>query len=103
HRRHTRFSRDWSSDVCSSDLIFLALVVMNAHHMVVFMGLFLFFLGFTTITQEFQDEVQVKSSLMVGFFLGGLIVLGSLQKWWLRSEERRVGDKSRGRLRAPAA
>src|SRR5690606_40302858 len=22
-RRHTRFSRDWSSDVCSSDLIFL--------------------------------------------------------------------------------
>src|SRR5690606_40947218 len=24
-RRHTRFSRDWSPDVCSSDLIFLAL------------------------------------------------------------------------------
>src|SRR5690606_41029092 len=23
-RRHTRFSRDWSSDVCSSDLTFLA-------------------------------------------------------------------------------
>src|SRR5690606_40576949 len=22
-RRHTRFSRDWSSDVCSSDLIFM--------------------------------------------------------------------------------
>src|SRR5690606_39457636 len=22
-RRHTRFSRDWSSDVCSSDLLFL--------------------------------------------------------------------------------
>src|SRR5690606_39490633 len=22
-RRHTRFSRDWSSDVCSSDLIYL--------------------------------------------------------------------------------
>src|SRR5690606_40417098 len=28
-RRHTRFSRDWSSDVCSSDLLFalLAMVV----------------------------------------------------------------------------
>src|SRR5690606_40954336 len=24
-RRHTRFSRDWSSDVCSSDLSFLKL------------------------------------------------------------------------------
>src|SRR5690606_40381450 len=23
-RRHTRFSRDWSSDVCSSDLVYLA-------------------------------------------------------------------------------
>src|SRR5690606_39900159 len=22
-RRHTRFSRDWSSDVCSSDLVYL--------------------------------------------------------------------------------
>src|SRR5690606_7274726 len=25
-RRHTRFSRDWSSDVCSSDLFFLSIV-----------------------------------------------------------------------------
>src|SRR5690606_40607243 len=23
-RRHTRFSRDWSSDVCSSDLLYVA-------------------------------------------------------------------------------
>lgn len=70
--------------VTFTHVIFLALVVLTAHHMVVFMGLFLFFLGFTTITKEFQDEVQVKSSLMVGFFLGGLIVLGSEQKWWLQ-------------------
>ncbi len=65
-------------------VVFLALVVLSAHHMVVFMGLFLFFLGFTTVTSEFQDEVQVKASLMVGFFLAGLIVLGSEQKWWLQ-------------------
>ncbi len=65
-------------------VLFLAMVVLTAHHMVVFMGLFLFFMGFTTITQEFQDEVQVKSSMMVGFFLAGLIVLGTPQKWWLQ-------------------
>lgn len=70
--------------VTFTHVIFLALVVLTAHHMVVFMGLFLFFLGFTVVTQEFQDEVQVKSSLMVGFFLAGLIVLGSEQKWWLQ-------------------
>jgi hypothetical protein len=65
-------------------IIFLALVVLTAHHMVVFFGLFLLFLGFTTVTKEFQDEVQVKSSLMVGFFLAGLIILGTPQKWWLQ-------------------
>lgn len=65
-------------------IIFLALVVLTAHHMVIFMALFLFFLGFTIVTKEFQDEVQVKSSLMVGFFLAGLIVLGTPQKWWLQ-------------------
>jgi Na+/H+ antiporter NhaD/arsenite permease-like protein len=65
-------------------VVFLALVVLTAHHMVVFFGLFLLFLGFTKVTEEFQDEVQVKSSLMVGFFLAGLIVLGTPQKWWLQ-------------------
>jgi hypothetical protein len=65
-------------------IVFLALVVVSAHHMVVFLGLFLFFLGFTIVTKEYQDEVQVKASLMVGFFLGGLIVLGTPQKWWLQ-------------------
>ena len=70
--------------VTLTHLVFLALVVLTAHHMVVFLGLFLFFLGFTICTQEFQDEIQIKSSLMVGFFLAGLIVLGSEQKWWLQ-------------------
>src|SRR5690606_39969534 len=29
-RRHTRFSRDWSSDVCSSDLAAIALLLATA-------------------------------------------------------------------------
>src|SRR5690606_39369401 len=28
-RRHTRFSRDWSSDVCSSDLFFIPMMIAN--------------------------------------------------------------------------
>lgn len=75
-------------------LIFLGLVVVNAHHMVVFLGLFLFFLGFTVVTQEFQDEVNVKSSLMVGFFLAGLIVLGTPQKWWLQTLITSLSDQA---------
>ena len=73
-------------------VIFLGVVVISAHHMVVFLGLFLFFLGFTKITEEFQDEVKVKEALMVGFFLGGLIILGTPQKWWLQPLISTLGD-----------
>lgn len=65
-------------------ILFLVMVVYTAHHMVVFLGLFLFFLGFATVTQEYQDEIKLKESLLVGFFLGGLVTLGALQKWWLQ-------------------
>lgn len=70
--------------VTAFHVLFLALVVMTAHHAVFFMGLFLFFLGFTSVTQEFQDPVKLKESLLVGFFLAGLVTLGSVQKWWLQ-------------------
>lgn len=66
-------------------VVFLAMVVLTAHHMVFFLGLFLFFMGFMKVTNEYQDErVKIQESLMVGFFLAGLIVLGSLQQWWLQ-------------------
>lgn len=73
-------------------ILFLAAVVATAHHMVFFMGLFLFFLGFVTVTKEFQEEVKLKESLMVAFFLGGLIVLGSMQAWWLKEMFYYLGD-----------
>ena len=62
----------------------LGLVVMASHYSVVFVGLFLLFLGFCTITKEYQDEVKLREALLVGFFLGGLVVLGTPQKWWLQ-------------------
>lgn len=73
-------------------IFFLGMVVLNAHHMVVFFGLFLFFLGFTTVTQEYQDEIKLKESLLVGFFLGGLVTLGALQAWWLKPLLSSLGD-----------
>ena len=62
---------------------FLALVVVTAHYMAVFLGTFLFFLGVAAVTEEYQDELQLRESLLVGFFLAGLVVLGGLQRWWL--------------------
>ncbi|MDE2607312.1 MAG: putative Na+/H+ antiporter [Burkholderiales bacterium] len=65
-------------------LAFLAAVVLAAHHQVVFFGLFLFFLGFTTAYAEYQRPLLIKEALLVAFFLAGLVVLGGLQQWWLQ-------------------
>lgn len=73
-------------------LVFMALVVYTAHHMVFFLGLFLFFLGFTTVTGEYQDTIKLKESLLVGFFLAGLVVLGGQQAWWLQPVLTKMGD-----------
>ena len=64
-------------------LVFLAIVVVFSHHPAVFMGLFLFFMGFTTAYQRHQNPLILKEALLVAFFLAGLVVLGGLQQWWL--------------------
>ncbi|MFN7684066.1 MAG: putative Na+/H+ antiporter [Oligoflexia bacterium] len=64
-------------------LVFLAVVVASAHHLVVFAGVFLFFLGLHAVTQEYQEPLKLREGLLVAFFLGGLVVLGGLQSWWL--------------------
>ncbi len=64
-------------------LLFLCGVVVSAHHSIMFMGIFLFFLGFYKITVEYQDQLQLTEALLVAFFLAGLVVLGPAQRWWL--------------------
>lgn len=63
--------------------IFLGLIILSSHYMVVFVGIFLFFLGLVAVTNEYQKDVKLREGLLVGFFLGGLVVLGSPQRWWL--------------------
>jgi hypothetical protein len=58
--------------------------VIFAHHPVIFIGLFLFFLGFTQAYAQYQSPLILKEGLMVGFFLAGLVVLGGMQHWWLQ-------------------
>ncbi|GAB3649387.1 putative Na+/H+ antiporter [Ramlibacter alkalitolerans] len=65
-------------------LAFLAGVVVTAHHPVVFFGLFLFFLGFTTAYARYQEPLLIREALLVAFFLAGLVVLGGVQQWWLQ-------------------
>ncbi len=65
-------------------LAFLGAVVLFAHHPAVFLGIFLFFLGFTAAYSTFQSRLLLKEGLLVAFFLAGLVVLGGMQQWWLQ-------------------
>src|SRR5690606_41070822 len=77
-RRHTRFSRDWSSDVCSSDLVETIGPVG--------MALAASVKGFL-----FSGITLINNSLL---FLYQVI---GLPKLAFRSEERRVGKECRSR------
>ncbi|MES2106938.1 MAG: putative Na+/H+ antiporter [Pseudomonadota bacterium] len=72
----------WS--VIAIHYVFLAATVVFAHYPVVFMGLFLFFLGFTDAYKRYQDKLMLREGLLVAFFLAGLVVLGGKQQWWLQ-------------------
>lgn len=61
----------------------LAGVVILAHHPVAFLGLFLMFLGFAQAYERHQSPLILREALLVAFFLGGLVILGGLQSWWL--------------------
>ncbi len=65
-------------------ILLLAGVVLFAHHPVVFLGLFLMFLGFAQAYDRHQSPLILKEALLVGFFLAGLVVLGGMQQWWLQ-------------------
>ncbi|MEK8046573.1 putative Na+/H+ antiporter [Ideonella margarita] len=65
-------------------LAFLAAAVVFAHHPVIFIGIFMFFLGFTQAYARHQTPLILKEAFLVGFFLAGLVVLGGLQQWWLQ-------------------
>jgi hypothetical protein len=73
-------------------LLSLALVVYAAHYAVFFIGFFLFFLGFVAISDEYQTPIEFRQPLLVGFFLAGLITLGSAQSWWLKPVLAGMGD-----------
>jgi Putative Na+/H+ antiporter len=64
-------------------ILFMAWTVFNAHYPALFVGGFLFVLGFTRATAAYQSRIELRSPLLVGFFLGGLVIHGGLQGWWI--------------------
>src|SRR5690606_41048090 len=80
-RRHTRFSRDWSSDVCSSDLLFLLCTVVASY----------------STAQTHPEEIRLKDFRPVSIYKvpATKIEKARYPAIDIRSEERRVGKDCR--------
>jgi hypothetical protein len=70
----------WITGVHLAALIW---TVTNSHYPALFVGGFLFFLGFTRATAPFQGREDLRVPILVGFFLAGLVIHGGLQGWWI--------------------
>jgi hypothetical protein len=64
-------------------VLFMAWTVFNAHYPALFVGGFLIFIGFVRATAIYQTRLDLRSPLLVGFFLAGLVIHGGLQAWWI--------------------
>src|SRR5690606_40931175 len=87
-RRHTRFSRDWSSDVCSSDLKHLNIVASwgsDFSH---------FYLGVKCKQDNFNSYTQ---NLVMDKFKNKFPWEKIITREYSRSEERRVGKECKPR------
>ena len=73
-------------------LFFLGWTVFNAHYPPLFIGGFLFFLGFAVATKAHQSHINLKPPLLVGFFLAGLVTHGGVQAWWIAPVLGSLGD-----------
>lgn len=65
------------------NVAFLAWIVIHSHYPVIFVGAFLVFLGFWRATHFYQGDLSLQTPILVGLFLAGLVVHGSLQGWWI--------------------
>src|SRR5690606_13571806 len=76
-RRHTRFSRDWSSDVCSSDLasnsmastLFLFLIFRKYYKYAFLLFLFPLIFAYSRV----YLGLHFPSDILVGYIFGSLI------------------------------
>jgi len=69
--------------VTIAHVAFMAWTIVNAHYPAMFIAGMLFFLGFAQVSSPFQNRINLKPALLVGFFLGGLVIHGGVQGWWI--------------------
>jgi hypothetical protein len=73
-------------------VLFMSWTIMTAHHPPLFMLGMLFFLGFAQISLDYQNRIDLKPAMLVGFFLAGLVIHGGVQGWWIAPILGRLGE-----------
>src|SRR5207247_4220238 len=94
-RRHTRSTRDWSSDVCSSDLAFCFLASLERRNLPAAQKYAYRVLVDIAAPNRYNNQFHFQGAHMhrvTRLFIAVLIVAAAV-----RSEERRVGKESRSR------
>jgi hypothetical protein len=61
----------------------LGWTVLTAHTPVLFIGGLLCLIAFMQATAPYQSELRLGPPVLVGFFLGGLVIHGACQSWWI--------------------
>ncbi len=69
--------------VMLGNLLFLGYSVLVLHHIALLVIGFLFFIAYTQATSHYQGNISLKSPILVGLFLTGLVIHGGLQAWWI--------------------
>lgn len=69
--------------VTITHILFMAWTVLFSHYPPLFMGGFLFFIAYSKATRHHQNPIDLRGPILVGFFLGALVIHGGLQGWWL--------------------
>src|SRR5205814_7233924 len=94
-RRHTRCLSDWSSDVCSSDLVYIAPLIFGLAPVI---NVLVSMVWHPKAGEPFNFGLEIPGwKLWLGIVLvgaGAALVLFSKEE---RSEERRVGKECRAR------
>jgi hypothetical protein len=71
---------------------FLAFAVWHSHDAAYLVFTLLFFLVFVQMTEDYQSQFSLRTPVLVGFFLAGLVVHGGLQQWWIAPVLGRLGE-----------
>jgi hypothetical protein len=64
-------------------IFFMTWTIVNSHYPPLFVIGMLFFLGFAQVSKPYQNRVDLKPAMLVGFFLAGLVIHGGVQGWWI--------------------